>query len=205
MEMQGSRVRSRRRPSRINVKALVILLLVMGTIGGGAIAAHFARKQSTAKAALAAGKAALAREDWPTAAKQLKKYLSKYPDNVEMLQAYGDARMAIRPTKAGDLAAAVGAYRRILRHRPADARVSKQLTQLYLRIGDPSEAAHVCQLSDNDYFCLLLDESRLRVGDSMHPTTTGLQRKVRRRARYTIDLCGCGLRAAGRHHLEQVA
>ena len=48
------------RPARINVKALLILIIVVGVAGVGAVGVHFVQKRRMADRALAQGQAALA-------------------------------------------------------------------------------------------------------------------------------------------------
>ncbi|MCH7721426.1 MAG: tetratricopeptide repeat protein, partial [Planctomycetes bacterium] len=131
--------------ARINVKAVVILVVVMGLVGGGVVIGHYVRKRAVADAALAAGKAALGEENWAEACTQLKLYLSKYPDDVDMLEAYGRANVVVRPREPGHIGAAMGGYRRLLRHRPGDAVTCHTLARLYFYVGDHSEAAHICR------------------------------------------------------------
>ena len=137
-------MRSQHRPARINVKALVALVLVVVVLLGGALIGHQVRKRSIARQALTAGKAALAQQDWATACTHLKLYLSKYPDDQEMLARYAEAQLALGPRERENLAAALGAYRRLLRHRPGDDEICAQLVKLYARIGDLEEVVYIC-------------------------------------------------------------
>ena len=169
----------RRFPARVNVKALVILVALVLAIGGGGAIAYKIRKRVMADRALAAGKAALENEDWGKACTKLRFYLSKYPDDEEILADYAEANLAVRPRDAGHIGAAIGAYRRMLRHRPGDAETSRQLAKLYFLIGDYNEAAYICRQrieaeADDPEVLLLLgralvglrqhDESRVPLG-----------------------------------------
>lgn len=138
-------MRNRRRPARINVKALVALVLVVAVLLGGAVIGHQVRRRSIARQALAEGKAALAREDWAGACQHLKLYLSKYPDDQEMLGRYAEAHLAVQPRERENLGAALGAYRRLLRHRPGDDEICAQLVKLYAQIGDLDEVVYICR------------------------------------------------------------
>ena len=133
------------RPARINVKALVILVLVVGLLVGGAAVGHKVRRRIMVNQALAAGKAALETKDWAAACKHLKIYLSKKPDDVVMLARYAEANLSVRPREAKHIGAALGAYRRLLRDKPGDDEICEKLARLYLRVGNVNEAAYVCR------------------------------------------------------------
>ncbi len=132
-----------RRTGRINIKALIILVLLAGVLLGGAAAGYKVRKRTVANRALAAGKAALEKQDWTEACKQLRQYLSQYPDDPEILVRYAEANLAVRPQETTNLQAAVGAFRRYLRLRPGDEKASHELVDLYLQVGDLQEASHI--------------------------------------------------------------
>jgi len=134
-----------RRRARVNVKALVILLIVAAVLAVGAFVGRSVRKRMIAGRALEAGRAALQKEDFPAACRHLKRYLSKYPDDVEVLAQYARAQLSVRPLGAANVGAAVGAYRRLLRLRPDDVFVYDQLARLYLSLGNFSDLAHVAR------------------------------------------------------------
>ncbi len=131
--------------ARARVKLYVILAVVIGVLGAGAFVAHKARKRITAEKVLAAGKAALQAEDWREACKQLELYLSKYPGDGALLVEYAKANLAVRPVEPRYIAAAIAAYRRLLRQRPGDGETYKQLARLYFGAGEFSEAAYICR------------------------------------------------------------
>lgn len=133
------------RPARVNVKLLVILVLVTGLVGVGAVVGHYVRKRVMAQNALAAGNAAIEAGDWVEATKQLKRYLSKYPDDQESLEVYAEAQLKVRPRELANIAAALGAYRRLLRQRPADPEICGILQQLYFGVRDYVETAHIAR------------------------------------------------------------
>lgn len=138
-------MKSPRRKARVNVKVLIIVVVALGVLGGGAVVGHYVRKRVAADRALAAGQAAFAKKDWPEAAKQLKRYLQKYPDDVPVLERYCEANMSVRPVDPEHVGAAIGAYRRLLRHRPGDAALSAKLAKLYYGVGEFSDTIHICQ------------------------------------------------------------
>ncbi len=134
-----------RRRARINVKALVILIGVMGTIAVVAFGGHHIRKRVTARDALEEGRALLEKQQWSEACKHLRRYLLQYPDDSEILERYATAHMAVRPRTADNINAAIAAYRRLLRHRPGDDKISDQIAKLYLRVGNHEEAIYACE------------------------------------------------------------
>ncbi len=134
-----------RRLGRINVKAVIILVSVLFVLGAGAVIGRYARKRIISARSLAAGRAALLAEDWPTAVRQLRNYLERNPEDQEMLEAFARAHLSIRPAEVRNLVAAIDAYRRLLRIHPGDAGFSKELVRLYFRIGESADAAYVCR------------------------------------------------------------
>lgn len=135
------------RHARINVKALIILVVTVGFLGVAAIGGHFIRKRVIAQRFLKTGTAALDREDWSEATKHLRHYLSSYPDDTEMLREYAEAQLLVRPREPENILQAIAAYRRI--YRPQEMRgddaLSDKLARLYLSIRDFSEAIYICK------------------------------------------------------------
>lgn len=136
---------TKRRTARINVKLLVILSLGLFIVGVGVIVGHKFRKRAMADTALNAGNAAWERQDYVEASKQLRQYLSKYPDDADILERYAEVNLAIRPVQPEKIGAAIGAYRRLLRQRPDDPRLWKELVKIYAGIGQHNEAAYICR------------------------------------------------------------
>jgi len=130
---------------KINVRALVILVLIAGLLAVGTVVGHKARKRMLADRALAAGKAAVERKDWPEACRQLKQYLYTRPDDAEALRAYAEANLSVRPPGEDNVRAARDAYRRLLQQKPGDDTLCAALTRIYLQTGDYGEAAYVCR------------------------------------------------------------
>ena len=133
------------RPGRINVKVVVILLLAAILLMAGAAVGYKVRKRIMANRALEAGQAALEKQDWSEACKQLRTYLSKYTDDLEVMAQFADANLQVRPLEPGHIGAAVGAYRQLLRSKPGDAEICRKLAVLYSGIGNHTEAAYVCR------------------------------------------------------------
>ncbi len=122
---------SRRQPARLNVRALIILVAILALLGGGAVGGYLIRKRVAASRAFAAGLAALASSDYNEAVRHLRRYLERYPDDEATLRRYADAQTRVQPLEAGNMMAAVGAYRRLLRMRPGDAELCGALMRLY--------------------------------------------------------------------------
>lgn len=133
------------RTTRINVRLVVILLVVLVVLGGALFVGYKARSRVITARALAAGKTALEHRDWPEACRQLKVYLEKYPDDVDMLRQYAEAHLAMRPRRPENIGAALGAYRQLVRHVRDDEVAYHRLAALYFAIGDYTEAAYVAQ------------------------------------------------------------
>jgi tetratricopeptide (TPR) repeat protein len=134
-----------RRAGRINVKALVILVAVFAILVVGAIGARQVRRRMMAKEARLAGLAALDAGNLEEACLQLKRYLNHRPDDVEMLERYASARLAIRPRTQEHVGYAIAAYRRVLRHRPHDDEVCDRLARLYLLRRQFKDVEWVCR------------------------------------------------------------
>src|SRR5689334_20558996 len=110
---------SQNRRRRVNVRALIAVITVILLVVGGAVGAYKVRKRLIARRELTAAKFALERKDWPEACKHLRQYLARCND-PEMLRRYADANVAIHPVSTPNIAAAVAAYRELLRSSPGD-------------------------------------------------------------------------------------
>ncbi|MEE9295008.1 MAG: tetratricopeptide repeat protein [Phycisphaerae bacterium] len=138
--MRGNRI-----PARINVKALIILVVVVGVLGVGAVGGHYIRKRVVAQRARTEGEELLQQEKWAEACKKLRRYLRQYPDDVEMLEVYAGANLAVRPRALENISAAIAAYRRLWRHQKGDDQLSDQLIKLYMYVGDLENATYICE------------------------------------------------------------
>ncbi|MFQ5428727.1 MAG: tetratricopeptide repeat protein [Phycisphaerae bacterium] len=134
-----------RRAARINVRVLVVLLLVVVGSGGAVALIHKHQKRALIQRIRAEAAAAFQEKDWSEAARRLKLYLSAHPDDEAMLARYAQANLAIRPIEHQQVAAAIGAYRRLLRLHPADKEICAQLVRLYFAVRDFNEAAYICR------------------------------------------------------------
>ena len=133
------------RNGKINVKVLVIVATVVIALGAAAFAARHVRRRILSAQALEAGRAALAREDWPEAYTQLREYLSRNPDDVEMLRKYAEASLSVRPLSAKQISAALGAYRRVIVLDPTDRLPYEKLAGLYAGLGEFGELAYIAR------------------------------------------------------------
>ncbi len=134
-----------RRHGRINVKAVLVLLAVLVVLGAAAVVGHYVRKRMIAAEALAAGQAAFDKGNWTTAHKQFKRYLSKYPNDTEVLAQYAEAHSSVQPLSSGNVAAALSAYRRLIRFEPAHDGAYEALATLYTGIRDWGELAYIAK------------------------------------------------------------
>ncbi len=140
-----SRCNNVRKSGRINIKALLVLVGLIGVAGVGVVSVHYWRKSAMAADALTKGKAAVAAENWDDAARHLKFYLSKYPQDEEILEQYSDACLSIRPQTPVSVMSAVNGYRRLLlRFRPGNEELCRRLVRLYAQIGDFNELKYIC-------------------------------------------------------------
>jgi len=130
---------------RIRVKALIILLVTVLLVVSGLFAGHRIRKRLLAKRAMARAESALASHDWEDACRYLRRYLSKYPDDVAALCRYGQANLAVYPLDRPHLWAAVGAYRRVIRLDPGNELAYRKLSLLYSEIADFGELAYIAE------------------------------------------------------------
>lgn len=134
-----------RRSGRVNVKVLLILVAVIGLTGGGVVGGHYIRKAVVARNALRDGLAAFEEQDWRQAAVHLRRYLRKKPNDAEILKKYAFAELAVSPLDRGNVANAIGAYRRLLRELPSDDVAYEQLGRLYAAMGNVSELIYIAE------------------------------------------------------------
>jgi len=133
------------RSARVNMKALIILATLVSIIGAGVVVIHYVRKRSIAARALAEGRAAFEGSEWQTAARCLRQYLEKYPDDTTVLPQYALSQLRVRPLAPENVAAAIGAYRRLMRLRPHEESSYAQLAVLYAGTGSFGELAYIAR------------------------------------------------------------
>lgn len=134
-----------RRQAQINFLVVIILVVSITVVAGGFGASYFLRRLAVARSALREGKEALDQAQWNTAAGHLRRYLSKYPDDVEWLARYAETNLRVRPQTPERIGQAVAAYRRLLRLQPDDRRTTQELVKLYRLTRDFGEMTYVCQ------------------------------------------------------------
>lgn len=130
---------------QLNFKVILILLLVFGLLGAGAVTGHQLRTRQATNEALTKGLAAFAKGNWGKACLHLKFYLNKYPDRLDILKQYAEANLLVRPLERANIATAISSYRRLFKELPDDAAVYRRLVKLYYRVGDFNEAIQISQ------------------------------------------------------------
>ncbi len=138
-------MRIERKMARVNVSVLATLLIVSALLAVMGVVALRMRRQAAADKALAAGRAAINVGDLAVACEQLKIYLEKRPEDLEVLEQFANANLEVRPRSPRNTNWAIKAYRRLLRQRPGDDAICEALAELYLEVRDFNEAAYVCQ------------------------------------------------------------
>lgn len=134
-----------KRYAKINVKVLIILILIVAAIVISLFAAHRIRKSFLSKMYLVAGEKAYEDKDWSTAYENYKEYLSRNPDDLEILRKYAKARFSIRPLDGDAIAGVISAYRRIIQLNPLDETAYDKLAMLYKNIGNFEELAYIAR------------------------------------------------------------
>ena len=135
----------RRRSARVNVKVLIILVAVLATLVVSAFAARHVRRRILTARSLTLGQAAFKAKDWPAACKHLKQYLSRKPDDVDILKKIGEASLSVRPTEAEHIRGATWAYRNLIRLSPSEGLPYERLAMLYTASRDWGELAHIAR------------------------------------------------------------
>lgn len=136
----------RNRDGKINVKLLIILILVTTALGVSLVAARQIRRSILSKVSLTEGEAAFEKGNWPAASQNLKEYLARNPDNVEILKKYAKACLSIRPLEPANVAGAISAYRRVLRLAPLDSVACEKLAILYTGTRNWEELAYIARM-----------------------------------------------------------
>lgn len=133
------------RHAKVNVKALIILLVVTVALGASLLAARQVRREVLSKRDLAAGNAAYEDQDWATAYEHLREYLGRNPDDIEVIKKYARARLSMRPLDAGMIAGAIAAYRRVIQLDPLDEVAYDKLVLLYRGVRDFDELYYIAK------------------------------------------------------------
>jgi tetratricopeptide (TPR) repeat protein len=93
-----------------------------------------------AQAGRTAGLTAFAQQDYPTALVQLGKYLSRYPNDVDILLPYAQAREHVVESNGSHLGQAISLMLRVLELRPGLIEAQRDLLDLYVAVGRNTEA-----------------------------------------------------------------
>ena len=140
---------NKNRCAKVNVKVLIILILVTAAIGTSLFTARHVRRSLLSKMDIEAGQASFEKQDWPTASRKLRGYLSRNPDNIEILKKYAKAALSIRPLNTDAIGGAIGAYRRVIQLAPLDEIAYEKLAMLYGGIGNFEELAYIARTRIN--------------------------------------------------------
>ncbi|MDT8303554.1 MAG: tetratricopeptide repeat protein [Sedimentisphaerales bacterium] len=123
-----------------NWKLAIVLIIGICVLGVTAIALRQWQRTHRAEQGLILGNKAYDKEKWDEAAKYFGRYLTIEQVDVPILMKYADAQLKIRPSKRGNIAQALNAYRTVLRADKSNSEAVMLLTELYLMMGDPGEA-----------------------------------------------------------------
>ena len=132
--------------AQVNVKALIIIGVVVVLVGGGVVGGYFYRKHTIKERALAEGNAAYAKGDWAEASRAYRIYLQKVEsEDVEILAKYADALLRIEPLEIDSVIGAISAVNKLVRFRPDDDKAFKQLVMLHTATEDFDNIVRVAQ------------------------------------------------------------
>jgi tetratricopeptide (TPR) repeat protein len=126
-------------------RLLLLSAAVFGvtTIAGTGAAVRLVYLRRAAQTGRTEGLAAMARSDYPTALKQLGRYLSRYPDDANVLLSYAKARELVDESDHSNLGQAISLYRRVLELKPGQPEAQRRLLDLYVEVGFNTEAITV--------------------------------------------------------------
>ena len=134
----------------MSVRLLIVIGVALGllVLGASAVMVRDLRLDHMAATAMAEGRAAVDRQDWPEACVQFKRVLSRNPEDIEILGLYAKAEFQVRPLQARNVFAAIGAYRQLLLARAKAGDVPRketyeQLARLYELTGDQSNVIFI--------------------------------------------------------------
>jgi tetratricopeptide (TPR) repeat protein len=133
------------RCAKINVKVLIVCIIIVVAIITSLFAARQVRRGILSKISLQSGETAFEKQDWPIACRNFREYLSRNPDDVEILKKYAKAAISIRPLNADAVRGAISAYRRIMQLDFLDEVAYDKLAMLYEGMGNYEELAYVAR------------------------------------------------------------
>jgi len=118
----------------------MVLCAVGIAVCGAAYAGWKIRKRMIADRALEDGRALVKAGNYREGARQLRLYVERYPNKAEVLKEYAEANLKVSPLEAGNVAQAIGAYRRLVRVQPTSENF-RTAVELYFQVGEFAEAA----------------------------------------------------------------
>jgi predicted Zn-dependent protease len=130
---------------RLNARLIGVIVVFFVILLPSVAVVHRWQTRHQAGLALAEGQAASEAGRWDDAARELRVYLSRNPDDLDTLHQYALAELARPAFGIQQLSAAIGAYQRILRLHPTDGEAARQLARLHQEAGDYDEAAYVAR------------------------------------------------------------
>lgn len=136
---------------KINVRVAAIVALVALLAVALLAVGWKLRKRAIVTQSLQAGLAAHQAEDWEQASREFQVYLSKKPNDLDILAKYAESRLNILPIDPQNIGAAVGAYRRMLQLDPGNEDAIRSLCRVYLGMRDYDNLAYMAErwLSQN--------------------------------------------------------
>jgi predicted Zn-dependent protease len=129
-----------RNKTRRRLFLLSSAVLSAGLIAGTGAAVRLAYIRKTALNGRTDGLADMARGDYPNALKDLGRYLSRYPNDADVLLPYAKARELVLESNNSNLGQAIALYQRVLELKPGTAEAEHRLLDLYVHVGFNTEA-----------------------------------------------------------------
>jgi len=134
---------SENRIAKINLKLLMVLIGILLVLAFSLFYANRVSRKRMIQKSLKTGQAAFEDQDWPVAVKHLKRFLKKYPSDIDVLKQYAQAVMSIRPIGIVTINAAISAYNGIQTLAPLEPVAYEKLLILYQAIGNVEKAASI--------------------------------------------------------------
>ncbi|MCP4607813.1 MAG: tetratricopeptide repeat protein [Planctomycetes bacterium] len=135
-----------------NWKLAIVLIISICVLGVTAFGLRQWQRTHRADQGLILGNEAYDEQKWDEAAKNLGRYISVEPFDIPILMKYAEAQLKIRPSKRGNIAYALTAYRSVLRADKSNYKAAMELTEIYLLWDQSHEAELIASkyLDNND-------------------------------------------------------
>ena len=133
---------------RFNWKLAAVLVMGLVILAGTMWGLRQWRRGRLATQSLEIGMKAYDAKEWGTAARELGRYVAVHPKGLEAIPAllkYADAQLHVQPQKAESVRQAINAYRQILREYPEQTEASDRVSEIYLQVGMPADAAPILE------------------------------------------------------------